>query len=64
MYKLLSIVKDGINSLAAIYEDFITKYGFNECKKLGNIKLKVIINQRFKKKKKIHIIINNNSFKI
>jgi len=52
MYKLLSIVKDGINSLAAIYEDFITKYGFNECKKLGNIKLKVIINQRFKKKKK------------
>jgi len=40
MYKLLSIVKDGINSLAAIYEDFITKYGFNECKKLGNIKLK------------------------
>ncbi|ORX60862.1 Cullin-domain-containing protein [Piromyces finnis] len=40
MYKLLSIVKDGINSLALIYEDYITKYGFNECKKLGNIKLK------------------------
>ncbi|KAG4093533.1 Cullin-domain-containing protein [Neocallimastix lanati (nom. inval.)] len=40
MYKLLSIVKDGILSLASIYEDYIAKYGFNECKKLGNIKLK------------------------
>ncbi|ORX80888.1 Cullin-domain-containing protein [Anaeromyces robustus] len=40
MYKLLSIVKDGVNSLALIYEDYIAKYGFNECKKLGNIKLK------------------------
>ncbi|KAG4105964.1 Cullin-domain-containing protein [Neocallimastix lanati (nom. inval.)] len=40
MYKLLSIVNDGINSLASIYEDYIAKYGFNQCKKLGNIKLK------------------------
>jgi len=43
MYKLLSIVNDGINSLASIYEDYIAKYGFNQCKKLGNIKLKVYI---------------------
>jgi len=40
MYKLLSIVNDGINSLASIYEEYIAKYGFNQCKKLGNIKLK------------------------
>lgn len=40
MYKLLFIVKDGITSLASIFEEYIVKYGFNECKKLGNIKLK------------------------
>jgi len=40
MYKLLFIVKDGITSLASIFEEYIVKYGFSECKKLGNIKLK------------------------